>query len=103
MPAFNVYGAADLAQLAQAYREAEANILRLIAQALAKGAEGTGNYYKAQYSELNRSRREADAALNTALEKTNQELAGLLAANSQGAAAEAVSSVMPPAINTDAL
>ena len=103
MPAFNVYGAADLAQLAQAYRDAEANILRLIAQALAKGAEGTGNYYKAQYSELNRLRREADAALNTALEKTNQELAGLLAANAQGAAAEAVSSVMPPAINTDAV
>ena len=103
MPAFNVYGAADLAQLAQAYRDAEANILRLIAQALEKGAEGTGNYYKAQYSELNRLRREADAALNTALEKTNQELAGLLAANSQGAAAEAVASVMPPAINTDAV
>ena len=103
MPAFNVYGAADLAQLAQAYRDAEANILRLIAQALEKGAEGTGNYYKAQYSELNRLRREADAALNTALEKTNQELAGLLAANAQGAAAEAVASVMPPAINTDAV
>ena len=103
MPAFNVYGAADLAQLAQAYRDAEANILRLIAQALEKGAEGTGNYYKAQYSELHKIRREADAALNTALEKTNQELAGLLAANSQGAAAEAVASVMPPAINTDAV
>lgn len=103
MPAFNVYGAADLAQLAQAYRDAEAHILRLIAQALEKGAEGTGNYYQAQYSELNRLRREADAALNTALEKTNQELAGLLAANAQGAAAEAVSSVMPPAINTDAV
>ena len=43
MPAFNVYGAADLAQLAQAYRDAEANILRLIAQALEKGAEGTGD------------------------------------------------------------
>ena len=103
MPAFNVYGAADLAQLAQAYRDAEANILRLIAQALEKGAEGTGNYYKAQYSELHKIRREADAALNTALEKTNQDLAGLLAANSQGAAAEAVASVMPPAINTDAV
>lgn len=103
MPAFNVYGAADLAQLAQAYRDAEANILRLIAQALEKGAEGTGNYYKAQYSELHKIRREADAALNTALEKTNQELAGLLAANSQGAAAEAVATVMPPAINTDAV
>lgn len=103
MPAFNVYGAADLAQLAQAYRDAEANILRLIAQALEKGAEGTGNYYKAQYSELSKLRHEADAELAEALSKTNQELAGLLAANSQGAAAAAVPGVMPPAINTEAI
>ena len=103
MPAFNVYGAADLAQLAQAYRDAEANILRLIAQALEKGAEGTGNYYKAQYSELHKIRHDVDAELAAALQKTNQELAGLLAANSQGAAAAAVPGVMPPAINTDAI
>lgn len=103
MPAFNVYGAADLAQLAQAYRDAEANILRLIAQALEKGAEGTGNYYKAQYSELSKIRHDVDAELAAALAKTNQELAGLLAANSQGAAAAAVPGVMPPAINTDAI
>ena len=103
MPAFNVYGAADLAQLAQAYRDAEANILRLIAQALEKGAEGTGNYYKAQYSELSKLRHDVDAELAAALSKTNQELAGLLAANSQGAAAAAVPGVMPPAINTDAI
>ena len=103
MPAFNVYGAADLAQLAQAYRDAEANILRLIAQALEKGAEGTGNYYKAQYSELSKLRHDADAELAAALSKTNQELAGLLAANSQGAASAAVPGVMPPAINTEAI
>ena len=103
MPAFNVYGAADLAQLAQAYRDAEANILRLIAQALEKGAEGTGNYYKAQYSELSKLRHDVDAELAEALSKTNQELAGLLAANSQGAAAAAVPGVMPPAINTEAI
>lgn len=103
MPAFNVYGAADLAQLAQAYRDAEANILRLIAQALEKGAEGTGNYYKAQYSELSKLRHDVDAELAAALAKTNQELAGLLAANSQGAASAAVPGVMPPAINTDAI
>ena len=103
MPAFNVYGAADLAQLAQAYRDAEANILRLIAQALEKGAEGTGNYYKAQYSELSKIRHDVDAELAAALSKTNQELAGLLAANSQGAAAAAVPGVMPPAINTEAI
>ena len=103
MPAFNVYGAADLAQLAQAYRDAEANILRLIAQALEKGAEGTGSYYKAQYSELSKLRHDVDAELAEALSKTNQELAGLLAANSQGAAAAAVPGVMPPAINTEAI
>ena len=103
MPAFNVYGAADLAQLAQAYRDAEANILRLIAQALEKGAEGTGNYYKAQYSELSKIRHDVDAELAAALSKTNQELAGLLAANSQGAASAAVPGVMPPAINTEAI
>lgn len=103
MPAFNVYGAADLAQLAQAYRDAEANILRLIAQALEKGAEGTGNYYKAQYTELHKLRHDVDAELAAALAKTNQELAGLLAANSQGAASAAVPGVMPPAINTEAI
>lgn len=103
MPAFNVYGAADLAQLAQAYRDAEANILRLIAQALEKGAKGTGNYYKAQYSELSKLRHDVDAELAEALSKTNQELAGLLAANSQGAASAAVPGVMPPAINTEAI
>lgn len=103
MPAFNVYGAADLAQLAQAYRDAEANILRLIAQALEKGAKGTGNYYKAQYTELHKLRHDVDAELAEALSKTNQELAGLLAANSQGAASAAVPGVMPPAINTEAI
>ena len=103
MPAFNVYGAADLAQLTQAYRDAEANILRLIAQALEKGAEGTGEYYKAQYTEIHKLRRAADSELAAALKKTNQELAGLLAANAQGAAISAVPGVMPPAINTDAV
>lgn len=103
MPAFNVYGAADLAELVQAYRDAEAHILRLIAQALERGAKGTGNYYMAQYSELHKVRREADKALNKALRKSNQEIAGLLAANSQGAAADAVPGVMAPAINTEAV
>src|SRR5699024_8627434 len=103
MPAFNVYGAADLAQLTQAYRDAEANILRLIAQALEKGAEGTGEYYKAQYTEIHKLRRAADSELAAALKKTNQELAGLLAANAQGAAISAVPGVMPPAINTEAV
>lgn len=103
MPAFNVYGAADLAQLAQAYRDAEAHILRLIAKALEKGAKGTGDYYKAQYSELHKLRSEVDKALNKALKKSNQELAGLLAANAQGAAAAAVPGVMAPAINTEAI
>lgn len=103
MPAFNVYGAADLAQLTQAYRDAEANILRLIAQALEKGAEGTGNYYKAQYTELVKLRRDADIELAAALKKSNQEIAGLLAANAQGAAIDAVPGVMLPAINTEAI
>lgn len=103
MPAFNVYGAADLTELVQAYRDAEAHILRLIAQALERGAKGTGNYYKAQYSELHKVRREADKALNKALKKSNQEIAGLLAANAQGAAADAVPGVMAPAINTEAV
>ena len=103
MPAFNVYGAADLAEITQAYRDAEAHILRLIAKALEKGAKGTGNYYKAQYSELHEVRREAEKALNKALSKSNQEVAGLLAANAQGAAADAVPGVMAPAINTEAV
>ena len=103
MPAFNVYGAADLAEITQAYRDAEAHILKLIAKALEKGAKGTGNYYKAQYSELHKLRREAEKALNKALKKSNQEIAGLLAANAQGAAAAAVPGVMAPAINTEAV
>ena len=103
MPAFNVYGAADLAEITQAYRDAEAHILKLIAKALEKGAKGTGNYYKAQYSELHKLRREAEKALNKALKKSNQEIAGLLAANAQGAAGKAVPGVMAPAINTEAV
>lgn len=103
MPAFNVHGAGDLARIVQAYRDAEAHILKLIAEALERGAKGTSAVYRSQYNELNRVRREADKALTAAIKTSNQEIAGLLAANWQGAAAEAVATTMPPAINIEAV
>ena len=103
MPESIVTGPGDLARLVQAYRDAEAHILRLIRESLMQEEEDDALHYAAQHEELTRLLRESERALNTALSVTNAEVSGLLAANYQTAAIDAVPGVMPPAINTQAV
>lgn len=103
MPESIVTGPGDLARLVQAYRDAEAHILGLLRRAVEREATGSAQHYANQHRELQRLLRGAEAALNTAIEATNAEVSGLLAANYQSAAMQAVPGVIPPAINTAAV
>ena len=103
MPSTIVNGPGDLARIVQAYRDADAHILRLIRESLMRQEEDDALHYAAQHEELTRLLRESDRALNAALSVTNAEVSGLLAANYQAAAIDAVPGVMPPSINTQAV
>lgn len=98
-----VTGPGDLARLVQAYRDAEAHILRVIARTLARGEREDAQVYAAQHEELRLILREAEAALDQALRVAGAEVSGLLAANYQAAAIEAVPGVMTPAVHTGAV
>lgn len=103
MPESIVTGPGDLARLVQAYRDAEAHILGLLRRAVERQASGSAARYANQNRELQRLLRGAEAALNTALDVTNAEVSGLLAANYQSAAIDAVPGVIPAGINTAAV
>lgn len=103
MPESIVTGPGDLARLVQAYRDAEAHILGLLRRAVERQASGSAQHYANQHRELQRLLRGAEAALNTALDVTNAEVSGLLAANYQAAAVDAVPGVIPAGINTAAV
>lgn len=93
----------DMAIMVQAFRDAETHILGLIARAVSRGATGTANHYANQLQALRTVLDGADKALQTALETTGQEVAGLLAANWQTAAVQAMPGVMAPAMPEQAI
>ena len=103
MPESIVTGPGDLARLVQAYRDAEVHILDLLRRAVEREATGSAQHYANQNRELQRLLQSAEAALNTALEVTNAEVSGLLAANYQAAAIDAVPGVIPAGINAQAV
>lgn len=103
MPSTIVTGPGDLARLVQAYRDADAHILRLVRESLMRGERDDALHYAGQQEELARLLRESERALNAALSVTNAEVSGLLAANYQAAAIDAVPGVMPPSINMQAV